>query len=599
MRYKSMPLSTRMATSTPTPDAATKPSRRPRPWWFDWLLTVPILLLVPVILVPVLAMGIGSPRLSVRGTITPGEEMGVVGEGFPRGKRVDLLWDGRERNWLPTLKTKGDGSFTLSAVLPGSTAVGEHELRAVVRRSANGSASAMASVVASLTVVVAHPNVALDPGETATPGTSATQPGTASAAASASSTASPTASPTASGSAASASSSPSGAASPSQPASSPSQATPLPSATPRPVVTGSIVGYGRGAVGGAGGSQLVVSNLNDSGSGSLRAALEASGRRTVVFRVAGTVNLQTDIKVSDPFLTVAGETAPAPGITVRGGSILVRAPEVILRHVRLRPGDRTENPGDTDALTLNGAKNPVYNVVIDHVTMLWGPDIGGLAVLGDVRDVTVQNSIMGEGLYLSAHPEGTNGQGGHSHAANITQLDAGLPAPRRLTFWRNLFTTSDTRIPRFQGAECVDVVNNVIYNWGLHSAHGNPRSLNLVNNWYRSGPETSSELFWRLQTSSVAPNAFSAAVYEVGNVADGVSGGRGDPGSIYAGSVRCGGLSVAADSASSAYAAVLASAGATAPVRDQVDQRVITNVVNRAGRFFNGTGYPAPNPYWP
>jgi hypothetical protein len=143
------------------------------------------------------------------------------------------------------------------------------------------------------------------------------------------------------------------------------------------------------------------------------------------------------------------------------------------------------------------------------------------------------------------------------------------------------------------------VVNNVIYNWGRESAHGNPRSLNLVNNWYRSGPLSEGELFWEVQTSAVSPKVFDSAVYLSGNVADGISGGREGASSVYAGGPRCGGLSVAAGDPRDAYAAVLDGAGAIAPVRDAVDRRVIGNVINRTGGYFNGAGYPSPNPYWP
>jgi hypothetical protein len=276
----------------------------------------------------------------------------------------------------------------------------------------------------------------------------------------------------------------------------------------------------------------------------------------------------------------------------------VRTHDVIIRHIRLRPGDRGSSPDEIDALTLNGSQDPVYNVVVNHVSMVWGPDIGGLAVLGDVRRVTIQNSIMGEGLYLSRHPEGTWADGGHSHAANITQLSRSSPPPARITFWRNLFTTSATRIPRFQGASCVDVVNNVIFNWGEHSAHGNPRSLNLVANWYRRGPRTTSTDVYSTQTSSVAPSLFSRAVYESGNRADGFDRTRGGPGRVYAASVRCGGLSVTRGTPSSGYRAVLSSAGAMLPWRDEKDRRIIRNVVERQGKFFNGIYRPAPNPYY-
>jgi pectate lyase len=488
---------------------------------------------------------------------------------------VQLTWDDGIYAWLPAPKVKGNGTFVIATTLPAATAEGKHELDAVLRAGGR-LAQARGSVLASLSVMVTAP---LAEGSTPAASTSPSP--------SPSATQTPASQPTAP------------AASPTPSASTAPTASPEPPGSPGPITAGAVVGYGRGTVGGAGGRTLTVTNLNDDGPGSLRAALESSGRRVVVFQVAGTIRLTETIKVKDPFLTVAGETAPAPGITVRGGALLVRAPEVILRHLRLRPGDQGAGPDDVDALTLNGADGAVHNVVVDHVTMLWGPDIGGLAVLGDVRDVSVQNSIMGEGLYLSAHSEGTLAEGGHSHAANVTQLDGNLAAPRRLTFWHNLFTTADSRIPRFQGAECVDLVNNVIYNWGTQSAHGNPRSLNLVNNWYRNGPETSGDLFWRMQTSVVAPTPFPDAVFLSGNVADGFSVDRDASAVAYATSVRCGGLSVPAEAAGDAYTAVLRSAGAIAPVRDVVDRRIIDNVVERTGRFFNGTGYPAPNPYWP
>jgi pectate lyase len=360
-----------------------------------------------------------------------------------------------------------------------------------------------------------------------------------------------------------------------------------------------VVGYGRGTVGGAGGSRRVVTNLKDSGRGSLRAALEGKGRRRVYFRVGGTIHLKSEIKIKHPYITVVGGSADRPGITIRGEAIVIGTHDVILRNLRLRPGDRGSSPSDTDALTISGGQRPVRNVVIDHVTMLWGPDIGGLAILGDVSHVTVQNSIMGMGLYLSRHPEGTRRNGGHSTAVNVAQMDRGEPSPRRITFWHNLFTTSDTRMPRLQGAKCVDVVNNVIFNWGTHPASGNPRTLNLVGNWYRRGPRTERFSMWVSQTSGVAPRLFVDSIYQRGNATDGFARRRGGASRVFAGSPRCGKLSVARQPASEAYAAVRASAGATLPVRDSIDRRVMRNLADRLGRYFNGAGYPRPNPYWP
>lgn len=365
-----------------------------------------------------------------------------------------------------------------------------------------------------------------------------------------------------------------------------------------PARVAGVVGYGAGTSGGAGGKVIAVTNLNDSGAGSLRAALAASGPRTVVFHVGGTIRLQSDLRIVNPFVTVDGSTAPSP-LAIRDGMMRVLAHDVVLRHLRFRPGDQVSSPDDVDAVSINGLSNEVYNVVLDHVTMLWGPDIGGLAILGNVHDVTVQYSIMGEGLYLSRHAEATPAEGGHSHATNVTQLDGGTMWPRRITFVRNLFTTADTRIPRLQGAECVDIVNNVIYNWGRLAASGNPRSVNLVNNWYRSGPESVSDAFWHTQTSAVVPDVFRGSVYESGNRADGYVGRRGGMDSVFAASARCGGLSVQAASPEAAYSDVLAGAGALSPVRDAVDQRVISDVIRRAGTFFNGVGLGGRTPYWP
>lgn len=360
------------------------------------------------------------------------------------------------------------------------------------------------------------------------------------------------------------------------------------------------VGYGRRAVGGAGGARRVVRNLKNSGPGSLRAALEGRGRRVVVFRVGGTIKLSSPIRIKYPYITVRGGTARTPGITVRGDAIMVVTHDVILRNLRLRPGDNSQNPSETDALTLNGAGGkPVYNVVVDHVSMTWGPDIGGLAILGDVSHVTIQNSVMGEGLYLSAHPEAKRALGGHSTAANVTPMNNNGLQPRYLTFWHNLFTTSDERMPRLQAASCTDVVNNLIFNWGLKAAAGNPRSLNLVGNWFRRGPMTRRLEIWHSQTSGVAPSLFGRSIYQAGNVTDGFAFRRGGAPKVFASTARCGGLSVRRQPAFEARAAVMSGAGAILPLRDSVDRRVIANVRNRVGRYFNGAGYSGPNPYWP
>ena len=359
-----------------------------------------------------------------------------------------------------------------------------------------------------------------------------------------------------------------------------------------------VAGYGAGAKGGAGGRVITVTNLNDSGAGSLRAALESSGPRTVVFAVGGTISLSSDLRVTDPFLTVDGGTAPRP-VVLRGGMLLVVSHDVILRHLRIRPGDQVGAPADVDAVSLNGLQGETYNVVLDHMTMLWAPDVGGLTILGNVHDVTVQYSIMGEGLYLSRHPEGVAAQDGHSMAANIVQMTAGGQWPQRITLHHNLFTTSNSRMPRVQGSECVDLVNNVVYNWGQWAVSGNPRAMNIVNNWFRTGPETTVLKAYAWQQQADLPNPFPGSVYHAGNAADGFTYAVDAPGGVLRSTAACGGLSVNAESAQAAYNTVIGAAGATLPSRDAVDQRVIGNVLNRSGSFVNGGGQAAPNPYYP
>jgi hypothetical protein len=372
-------------------------------------------------------------------------------------------------------------------------------------------------------------------------------------------------------------------------------------ASPQTAARIGIAGYGAHARGGAGGRTIRVTNRNDSGRGSLRAAVEATGRRIVRFGVAGTITLQSDLRIKNPYITIAGNLAPGQGVQVRGHSVVVITHDVILRDLRLRTGDGLLTPleaEDADALTLNGIGKNVYNVIVDHMSLLWGSDIGGLAILGNVHDVTVQNSIIGEGLYRS-RSFSSHDPGGHSMGANVTAMDPGQTPPARITFFRNLFTTSDARMPRFQGASCIDLVNNVIYNWGTLAASGNPRSANLVGNWFRRGPRMVRRDWWFPQHSSVAPNMFHASVFTRDNKADGFIGRRGASSVVYAATARCGGLSVHPTPVAAVYGTVLANVGARLPVVDSVDRRVKFNVVHRAGRFFNGVGFSPPNPYWP
>lgn len=378
------------------------------------------------------------------------------------------------------------------------------------------------------------------------------------------------------------------------PSPSPSVApTAVPTASPAPGAFGAFPGaegYGSQTVGGRGGRIIYVTNLADSGPGSLRSALEATGPRTVLFQVAGTITLNNDISITQPFVTVAGQSAVGQGVQIKGGMIKIRTHDVVLRHLKIRAGDQPNQSSndERDAVSLSGTGgDEVYNVVIDHSSMVWGPDIGGAAILTNAHDVTIQNSILGEGLYLSNHSEGTPDQNGHSLGLNITQLDTSA-YPRRITLHHNLLTTSDHRMPQIMGGELIDMVNNVVYNWGTAAAHGNPRSLNMINNMFIRGPMTKTLLAWKSRTNPENPTPRPGSVFEQGNVAEGFSTLRGDPQSMYT-SARFAYSMRATQSAQEAYNQVVQSAGATWPVRDSVDQRIIANLTQRTGKFLNNT----------
>lgn len=363
------------------------------------------------------------------------------------------------------------------------------------------------------------------------------------------------------------------------------------------------VGFGTSTTGGRGGQIIYVTNLDDSGDGSLRAALTAPGPRLVLFRVWGTITLVKDIIIKEPYLTIAGQTAPGEGVQIRGAQIHIEAHDIIIRYLKVRSGDAQDasKAGNRDAITINYL-DQAYNIVIDHSTMIWGPDIGGLSFLNGTHDATVSYSIMGEGLYLSHHPEATLASDGHSMSMNITELDSPVP-PKRITAHHNLLTTSADRNPRIIGGENIDIVNNVIYNWKNSSSQGNPRSLNLINNMYIRGPMTSRPLSFYIWMPKVEDGGslHYGSVYETGNVTEGFLGRPEGPMQVYTHMLFTPYSMSEEDSPGTAYDKVLRDAGANLQVvgtagdfqtiRDTVDQRIIDNLVNRTGTFFNGVDY--------
>jgi len=251
----------------------------------------------------------------------------------------------------------------------------------------------------------------------------------------------------------------------------------------------------------------------------LKTALSVSGSRVVRIDGSGTWTLGGSVSITNPNLTLIGD----PDVTIRGW-VMVRASQVIITGLRVATGDVGVIAGDADPISILGrTSSPVDHIVIRNSTLIWGPDVGGLTILGSVSDVTIQDNIIGEGLRLSAHPEGVESQGGHSLAFNISGLSTSERVSR-VTITRNLITRSDQRMPKLSSSREVDFVNNLVYDWGHKGPSGNG-DINVVGNYLIPGPDTAvAPKVWLPQTVSADPTLIVSSVYVSGNVIEGVRG---------------------------------------------------------------------------
>ena len=359
-------------------------------------------------------------------------------------------------------------------------------------------------------------------------------------------------------------------------------------------------GFGSSTVGGRGGKVIKVTSLDDSGPGSLREALKYEGPSMIVFATGGIINLETKLYIRSPFVTIAGQTAPGGGICIRGNGLVVQTHDVVLRYLRIRPGEidfGSDNDwSNVDAISLGSASFDVYNVVIDHCSLSWAVD----EVVGmwhRVRNVTIQHSIISEALHQSKHPKGYHGMG----------LLAGQKTAN-ISLHHNLFAHNNDRNPLLYTQGVVDFRNNVIYNPGGVAADFTglgTQKVNFVNNYIVDGPSTRTETDIILrERRSNGPKFYIDSNISTKKIKLGYQDDWYMVKDYYYAPVDEAARApqafahpeVTTHDATAALNYVIENVGATLPKRDPVDKKLMNDVLNRVGGLLNHKGHPLE---WP
>ncbi|MBI5296002.1 MAG: hypothetical protein HY869_11055 [Chloroflexi bacterium] len=366
-------------------------------------------------------------------------------------------------------------------------------------------------------------------------------------------------------------------------------------------------GFGALTVGGRGGRVIEVTTLDDTGPGSLRDAVEAEGPRIIVFRLAGTIGLESSLVISSPYVTIAGQSSPGAGITLRSLNPAVEAileietHDVVIRYLTLRAGPPSAGDG---VMILATDAHDTYNVVIDHNSISWAVN-RDLATWYDVHNLSIQWNIFAEGLNCSIHPKGCHSKGvllgGYASDENKDQPGAG-----NISFHHNLMAHNGERNPLVSTSGVTDVVNNVVYNpFGSFSHVDFQHQLtvmpvNYIANYFKPGADTdpgkygvniASEAILGAQIfvfGNIGPQRFDGAQPEIDIV---------DPQARpFVVSTPIPVPFITTTSALEAYDQVLAGAGANLGLacdgaffsrRDAIDARIVNDVRNGSGRIID------------
>lgn len=369
-------------------------------------------------------------------------------------------------------------------------------------------------------------------------------------------------------------------------------------------------GGGMYTFGGRGGNIYTVTSLEDSGPGTLREACEKGGARIVVFNVSGIIRIKSPLIIRAPYITIAGQTAPGDGICVAGESVWINTHDVIIRHMRFRRGETFVGRRD-DAI----GGNPVGNIMIDHVSATWGldenmsmyrhmysPGPGYQDVKVGTVNITIQNSLFGEALDTYNHAFGST-LGGENCA-----------------FVRNMWANNAGRNPSIGWNGIFNFANNVVFNWYNRSTDGGDytANYNIMNNFYKPGPVTNlaEPISYRIlkpeSGRSKLPYMVFGRAYVNGNIVNGnekvtkdnwdggiqIENKKGelmtyDEAKVYFDKMK-------SDKpfpmpwfrpfmkADEAYEYVLKNVGATLPIRDKVDERIVRTVKTGVPEYAKG-----------